>query len=215
MYYGATVASMLYVADVWCTPIWKTRRGAEVNMKLGVVKKLEGIQRRAAIQVTGVLCTTTSDLLFAHVNMSPMRLLLLTHCQRAARRLATLDECHPLHQIKCKASKLYPWRHPSPLHDILHISLKQGTVVETKDVCPRHPAWKVPFNIHIALSKEDTCKEDRKCEADIKIYLDGSGKDGKVGAAAIMYFGFRIPRMARFHLGSLKKQTVFKGECIG
>ena len=65
------------------------------------------------------------------------------------------------------------------------------------------------------ITVEEACKAERECEADIKIYSDGSGNEGNVGAAAIMKFGFRIPKTARFHLGSLTKHTVFEGECIG
>ena len=216
MYYGAVVASMLYAADVWCTPTVRERKGGAVgNGMPGVVRKLESIQRIAALQTTGGLRTTPSDLLFAHANMLPMRHLIKSHCQRAATRLATLNEHHPLHRAIQKATKNFPKRHVSPLHNILHISKINSVRLEYVNPHPRHPCWKPPLSIDIAPSKEEACAADRDCEADIRIYSDGSGKDGTVGAAAIMNFGFRETKVARFHLGSSRKHTVFEGECIG
>jgi hypothetical protein len=48
----------------------------------------------------------------------------------------------------------------------------------------------------------------------VKIYTDSSGKEGHIGAAAILYHGFRVPKIARFHIGSSNKHTVFEGEGI-
>ena len=49
----------------------------------------------------------------------------------------------------------------------------------------------------------------------MKIYTDGSGKGGHIGAAAILYYGFRVPKTARYHVGSSCEHTVFEGEAIG
>src|SRR5271168_5462576 len=132
-----------------------------------------------------------------------------------AVQLATLDERHPLYRAIHKAASKYPRRHASPLHDILHISKVAPFSIETINSRPRHPGWAPPFSTSIAHSKEEACAEDREYEANVKIYSDGSGKEEGVGAAAILYFGFRVPRTARFHLGSSSQHTVYKGECVG
>jgi ribonuclease HI len=147
--------------------------------------------------------------------MKPMTSLIKSLCRRAATRMATLDSHHPLYHTIQKAAGHYPSTHASPLHDILHFSKIKPFSSETIDFRPRHPCWKPPFRIEIASSKEEACAAERDGEDDIRIYSDGSGKDGKVGASAIMYFGFRVPRTARFHLGSLKQHTVYEGECAG
>src|SRR5271156_4247386 len=120
LYYSVAVASMLYAADVWCAPSF--RRVGSNRAGSGVVSKLDSIQRKVAIQATGALRTTPSDLLFAHADMAPMCWLINSLCYRAAVRLATLDERHPLYRVIHKAASKYPRRHASPLHDILHIS---------------------------------------------------------------------------------------------
>src|SRR5271168_3360260 len=213
LYYSVAVARMLYAVDVWGAPSFaKTHKGKASS---GVCRKLDSIQRKAAIQATGALRTTPSDLLFAHADMVPMTWLIKAHCQRSAVRLATRGPRHPLYSVINKAAGRYPKRHASPLHDILHLSKIAPFRFETIDCRPRHPSWSSPFRIDIAPSKEDAVKADRDCEADIKIYSDGSGKDGKVGASAVLYFGFRVPRTARFYLGRSTQHTVYEGECVG
>ena len=211
IYYGAAVASMLYVVDVWGVP--SIRRGE--GMSVGTIKKLEGTQRKAAIQATGGLRTTPTDLLFAHADMVPIKQLVEAHCHRAAVHLATLHTSHPLHKIVHKAAQSYPRRHPSPLHSILQSSKIKPHKLEIIDFRPRHPNWKPPLTTKIPPDKDEVQRAEREDEADIRIYTDGSGKDGKIGAAAVLYHGFRIPRTARFHLGSSRSHTVFKGEGVG
>src|SRR5277367_1039173 len=99
----------------------------------GAVKKLESIQIKAAIQATGALRTTPSDLLFAHADMVPMKRLIKSLCRRAAIRLATLDRHHPLHHTIQKAAGSYPKTHTSPLHDILHLSKIKSSSLERSE----------------------------------------------------------------------------------
>ena len=212
MYYGAAVASMLYAVDVWGAPPIKSRGE---GLRIGTVSKLESTQRRAALQATGGLRTTPTDLLFAHADMMPVRQLIEGQCNRAATRLASLHPSHPLYKTTHKAAKSYPKRHPSPLNNILHTSKIKPNSLETIDPRPRHPHWKPPFTTSIPTSKEDACQAELDDEADIKIYTDGSGKEGHIGAAAVLYHGFRVPRTARFHVGSSNEHTVFEGESIG
>ena len=144
-----------------------------------------------------------------------MKHLIQSHCHRAATHLATFKPSHSLFQTIRKAKRNYPKRHMSPLHDILHISRIDSNNMETIDPHPRHLCWKPPFNIQIAQSKEEACEADRDNKADIRIYSDSSGRDGRIGVAAIMKFGFRVLRKARFYLGRSNKLTVFEGKCIG
>src|ERR1700678_438092 len=110
---------------------------------------------------------------------------------------------------------MYPKSYPSPLNNIMHSSKITPHSLETLDPRPKHPHWKPPFNMVIPPTKEDTCRAELEDEADIKIYTDGSGKEGHRGAAAVLYHRFRVPKMARFHVGHSKEHTVFEGEGIG
>ena len=120
LFYGVAVASMLYAVDIWGAPSFRKIDSGKAGS--GTLKKLDSVQRKAAIQATGALRTTPSDLLFAHADMLPMKWLVKSHCQRAALRMATLSVHHPLYRAIHKAAGNYPKRHASPLHDILHIS---------------------------------------------------------------------------------------------
>ena len=46
------------------------------------------------------------------------------------------------------------------------------------------------------------------------IYMDGSGIEGRIGAAAVLYIGRRNPKVLRYHLGMQNKHTVYKAEAV-
>jgi hypothetical protein len=48
-----------------------------------------------------------------------------------------------------------------------------------------------------------------------KIYSDGSGYEGGVGASAILYKGERVVKTLRYYLGTDKCHTVYEAEGIG
>ena len=103
-----------------------------------------------------------------------MKQLVRAHCHRAAVRLATLHTSHPLYKTIHKAAKPYPKKHPSPIHNILHISKIKPHSIENIDFRPRHPSWNLPLSIEIGPTRDEACQADRDSEADIKIYMDGS-----------------------------------------
>jgi hypothetical protein len=96
MYNAVALPSMLYAADVWCLPPMKIGGGKKTRGMGGAIAKLETMQRKAAIQATGALRTTPSDMLFAHADMTPLKEHIKLICQWAALQIATLLEAHPL-----------------------------------------------------------------------------------------------------------------------
>ena len=88
---------------------------------------------------------------------------------------------------------------------------------ETIKPDPRPPTYKRAFMVTIADSKEESSKDEAKDDSDIKIYMDGSGFKGNVGAAVVMYRkGSEEPeKVLCFHLGFLKRHTMFEGEVVG
>lgn len=96
MYYAAAAATMHYANDIWC-PTVLDKHGKRQQGMTGAIKKMDLVQRKAAIQATGALRTTPTDLLFAHADMNPSRLQLMKSTQMAALQLATLPKTHPLH----------------------------------------------------------------------------------------------------------------------
>ncbi|KAF8804019.1 hypothetical protein BYT27DRAFT_7107960 [Phlegmacium glaucopus] len=146
-----------------------------------------------------------------------MQQLIQTHCQAAALRLVTIGKDHPLYKQVQKAARRHPKLHPSLLHSILQNSRVKLYTMENIDPKPKHlhPNWASKIQTRIAEDKEEACTEEETEEADIRIYTDGSGKNRKIGAAAVLRFGFCPRKTARHHLGSSDKHTVFKGECVG
>ena len=47
------------------------------------------------------------------------------------------------------------------------------------------------------------------------VYTNGSGQDGKAGAAAVLFEGSSVVGTLRYHLGSLEHHTTFEAELLG
>jgi len=56
----------------------------------------------------------------------------------------------------------------------------------------KHPNWKLAIKTIIPENKEQVEERELNNEADIKVYSDGSGYEGGVGAVAVLYRGFRM-----------------------
>jgi hypothetical protein len=52
-------------------------------------------------------------------------------------------------------------------------------------------------------------------KADVKVFADGSGIDGNVGAAAVLYKNGKCTRSLRYQLGTLEEHTTYKAEAVG
>src|SRR6202041_1502062 len=166
-----------------------------------VVTKLAAIQRRAAILITGVMRTTAADVLDAHANLLPMRVLIDRIRCRAALRLATLPRSHPLFEHVRRAARRRVKRHPTPLHEVFHdFDIRPGDL-EKVEPARISPKWKPPFRVAVAKSREEAIQWDEDDSAAVQVYTDGSGKDGKIGAAAVLYLNGRRRSAIRYHLG--------------
>ena len=144
-----------------------------------------------------------------------MALALWQACFWAALRFATLPESHPLHPLFCTRARHYIKSHRSPLHEL---ALLLGTPPDRIEcIMPVRTALAHKLKAKIHLSKlseeaEDALRGDQSC---IRLFSDGSGLDGGVSAAAVMYRPGRGPRVLRFHLGPLTDHTVFEAEAVG
>jgi hypothetical protein len=67
----------------------------------------------------------------------------------------------------------------------------------------------------VAKCKEKAKEEDLRDELMIKVYTDGSGYEGQIGAAAVLYHNGILKSKRRMRLGSIKKHTVYEGEGVG
>ena len=74
--------------------------------------------------------------------------------------------------------------------------------------------WESDVAIRIANNKQKAKEEDTNDRSHIKVYTDGSGVDGQIGAAVVYHNGV-LKRKRRMRLGSAKHHMVFKEEGVG
>ena len=104
LYQVVAVPSFTYTTDVWFMPICRDTGDERFRGFIGTARKLTTVQCMATAAVTGVLHTSTSDIMEAHANLMPIELLLNKVCHRAALQLAALLESHPLYKPVCQST---------------------------------------------------------------------------------------------------------------
>jgi hypothetical protein len=98
LYIGVALPKILYRADVWYMPP-PARKSDNRKRRKGIVKitkKLTSIQRAGTLTITGGLCTSPTDTLDALANTLPIESTIEKWCFRAAVRLASLPDWHPV-----------------------------------------------------------------------------------------------------------------------
>jgi len=151
-----------------------------------------------------------------HANLLPFHLLVDKIRYAAAIRLATLPATHPLYKPVRDAAANLVKTHPTPLHDLMHRYNITPKKMETIDAVRKGPKWKSKAKIKIHRSKEEAVEDERMREGDrIRVYSDGSGIDGKIGAGAVLYRAGRLKSALRYQLGSATRHTVYEGEGVG
>ncbi|QRV87101.1 hypothetical protein RhiJN_15119 [Ceratobasidium sp. AG-Ba] len=69
--------------------------------------------------------------------------------------------------------------------------------------------------VHIPPSRDAALVAAGAVDADVRIYSDGSGIDGGIGAAAVLCRDGQPDRILRLHLGSDKRHVVYEAELVG
>ena len=156
-----------------------------------------------------------TDVMEAHTNLLPTELLMHRVCHRAAMQLASLPVSHPLYKPVSICACRWAKQHLSPIHLLLH-----AYDIDSSKYKMCAPASRPPNSTHsiltdIASSREESKEDDAEDSMTFKVYMDRSGQDGMVGAAAVLYKGNTITRTLQYHLGSLEQHTTFKTELIG
>lgn len=206
---------MLYAVNLWFKPIY-TGESDEVNRgSLGTAKRLGRVQRLAAINITGALRTTATDAAEAHAKLIPIAQHAQTLCHKVVLRLAAHPSTHPLHSLIRWAAKCDVKHHRSSLHNLTHSFQLDPTKIETVTPACRAPTSTTPYTTHIADDKNKSIHEHDNIKTGTKVYSDGSGKKGKIGASAVLYRTGCDPRILCYHLGTEKEHTVYEAEAIG
>jgi uncharacterized protein (DUF342 family) len=75
--------------------------------------------------------------------------------------------------------------------------------------------WKPTFKTHVASNVDEAIEDIQNDKPDVKVFMDSSGMEGKIGAAAILYRNGRIKNKIHYQLGSQQHHTVYEGEGVG
>jgi ribonuclease HI len=217
LYISIALPKVLYAVDIWCTPMHGAMAGPRVKGSAAAVKTLTSVQRAGAIAITGGLRTSPTDTLNACAYTIPAAQLLEKWCFKAAVWLSTLPSEHPLYKLVKSSAKRSVTRHKSPLHNLMQIfKLDPNSISKIATaVCNPLDANKIPLQISIASSKEESKIEASNALESIKIYLDRSENNGKVGAAAVLLNPGHWPCTLHYHLGSDAEHTIQEAELIG
>ena len=218
LYNAVAVPKITYAADLWFRNKKSSRTDrnpADFGPAL-LTKRLESIQRQAAISITGGLRTSPGDALIVHANLVPIGVQLKETCLKTYARLATRPRTHPIAYAMRRTAKTQVKTHRTALHHLAKTSNINPSDVETIKPTRLRPGEQPDFVTSIALSKETAIANDNaEFGRGKRIYTDGSGYKDQVGASAVMFINGRKTAALRYRLGPLTKHTVFEGELVG
>ena len=219
LYMTVAIPKMTYGAEIWYSPPRKIPGAKRMTGSVRIMRQLTKIQRIATLAINGALRTTPTDTLDIHAGMLPLELTMLKVCHRSLVRICTLPESHPLHQLIREYRTVYARKHRTPLHKLLdHFPEIQPGQIETITPNPRPPAYTVDsFTTEIAQDRDTSMLNEAISSPEIKVFTDGSGINGNIGAAAVMYRKGRPEpsKVLRYHLGSSTDYTSFEAEAVG
>ncbi|KAF8440932.1 hypothetical protein L210DRAFT_3326110, partial [Boletus edulis BED1] len=218
LYEGVALPKMLYGIDVWGAQMLEKGRGKKDDGwgARGFGKKMDSVQRLAALHIVGGMRSTASDVLFAHADLHQIPVLIHRACNNATLRMATLPKSHPLNSHIISTLR-HRSRHKSPLHRLTNAFHYDPRKFE--DILPvRHnPKWSPDVTVAVEEEKNAALLQDIEAETthDICLYSDGSGIEGGIGGAAVLRRNGRKVDELRLTLGRSKDHTVYEGEIVG
>ncbi|KAM5544129.1 hypothetical protein V8D89_002178 [Ganoderma adspersum] len=137
-----------YGLPVWYTLVCRRDGSHRATGSVGIARRIGKVQRLAGLMITGAFKSTSSIFLDYHADLLPVELRLNQAAHRAAARLASLPESHPLHKAIRRCTSYYPRFHRSPLHELLHRfpDLRQVETVSRTPSSAHARGGKVPCN---------------------------------------------------------------------
>ena len=167
LYLTVTVPKMMYGLDIWYSPLClepgKNRNSSSVK----ALKEFSKLQQIAALATTGALQLTPTDLLDAHAGLLPMDLLLKKICFRALTCICSLPPTNP---VALQASKYHTHlakRHITNIQYLLKLFQFDTLSLENIPATTKSPSYKLPIDIVITNSKEESLEDKSKDEANM------------------------------------------------
>ena len=217
VYRAMVVPQMLFGCSAWYNP-----GDARTNSRKATVVAVARVQKRAAQIITGAFRTTAGAALDVESYLLPAPQLLEKTALEATMRIRTTplytEIAEPYNigghsgRVRHRSSSLSHFS--SVLVRKFKVQLNQ---LEKRQPHPVPPWWKAP-SVQISLSAEEAIREhDSTKPGVIRIYTDGSGINGHVGAAAVTLSqpenGVRTKRLE--YMGTANTSTVYAAELRG
>ena len=217
LYISVALPKITYGIDVWYTPPHKSPGQTKNSGSAGALRQLQKVQRIASLAILGALRSTPTDFADVHAGILPIELALHKAIHRATIRLLTLPRSHPVHSITQEVKDNPPGKHASPISNLIKIYRLSQTKLETITPTVQYPRTVSNFEVSIPGSRKESIKEEKNDNADYKVYSDGSGLNGGIGAAAILYKKGQFTPITKLKLfiGSSKKHNTYEAETIG
>ena len=219
LYLAVALPKITYGLDIWYSPPLKPPGATRNTGSVGTLRCLQKVQCTATLAITGALRTTPTDLLDAHAGVLPMELALAKVCHRAMVRMLTLPDTHPLQQLINKARRHAPSKHQGPIDHLLKTLKTENQHEELETITPttEDPYYTPRFQTSIQETRELSIEQEDSDTADFKVYSDGSGFEGGIGAAAVLYKkGQALPvRQLKAYLGPTSRHNTYEGEAVG
>ncbi|KAF8800974.1 hypothetical protein BYT27DRAFT_7027242, partial [Phlegmacium glaucopus] len=168
----------------------------------------------------GAFHTTPTDILDAHAGLLPMDLLLKKICHQALTCICSLSPTNP---VVIRAINYYcrlARKHLMNIQHLLKLFRLDPTTIEDIPSAAKPPSYKLPIDTVIANSKEESLVDELADRATIRIYTNGSGQNGFIGAAAVMYYPMNgiinePARILQYRLGTDEECSVWDMEAVG
>lgn len=219
LYRSVGIPQITYAADVWYTPPKVKPGGKRACGSQQVLKRLQSVQRKAALAITGCLQSTAGDVLNVQAAITPIEFLLEATHRRAYIRLCALPNKHIMTTRVEAAFALKDTKphHLTPIEEMARRYQIDPRRTEKIGPSPRPPNHKPTFATKTEKDRELSIKHEQNDDAPIKVYCDRSGMDGNIGAAASLYRGTdRAPmRTLHYHLGTKEEHSTYEAEWIG
>jgi len=105
--------------------------------------------------------------------------------------------------------------HRAPIHEIMHACKIQPAKFESISPCSQKLGGGSQFEVCIPVSKEAAIEVATAACSEVTVFSDGSGKDGQIGAAMVLFRDGVEHSSLRKHLRSQEHHTVFEAELLG
>ena len=159
-----------------------------------------------------MLSTMATDAVTTLANLPPLHTIIDNHCHNADIHLATLPTSHPLSKpVTNAAARVVKW-HPTPIHDLMYrFSIKPRVIKKIQ--AARHSTNQKPgVMTTIETDREKAISSVEVDDSDVKIFMDGSGMNGSIGASVAPYRFNRLKASLQFRLGGIEQHMIYEGE---